>query len=78
MNNIVIEICVGTSCYLLGAQDLIRAVEELPCEQRSHIELRGVTCLKTCGKGPNVRIDGVVVAGMTPERLLTIIQDKLG
>ncbi|WP_245690223.1 NAD(P)H-dependent oxidoreductase subunit E [Sporolituus thermophilus] len=74
----VIEICVGTSCYLLGAQDLIRSIEELPYEQRSRIELRGVTCLKTCGKGPNVRIDGVVAAEMTPERLLSIIQDKLG
>ena len=76
MEPLVVEICAGTSCYLLGSQDLIDAVETLPPEKRSKIELRGITCLKACGRGPNVRIRGVVLSNMTPERLLQILEDN--
>ena len=77
MNRLVIEVCVGTSCYLLGAQDLLQAIEELPAEQLGKVEIIGVTCLKNCGKGPNIRINGTVYSGVTPERLLQVIDDNL-
>lgn len=77
MNRLVIEVCVGTSCYLLGAQDLLQAIEELPAEQQGKVEINGVTCLKNCGKGPNIRINGTVYSGVTPERLLQVIDENL-
>lgn len=77
MNRLLLEICAGTSCYLLGSQDLIDAVETLPPEKRSKIDLRGVSCLKSCGQGPNVRINSVVLSNMTPEHLLQILHDNL-
>lgn len=76
MEQLVVEICAGTSCYLLGSQDLIDAVETLPSEKRAKIDLRGVSCLAACGRGPNVRIKGVVLSNMTPERLLQILEDN--
>lgn len=77
MEQLIVEICAGTSCYLLGSQDLIDALETLPPEKRSKIDLRGITCLKSCGQGPNVRIKGVVLSNMTPDRLLQAIEDNL-
>ncbi|MDU4960665.1 MAG: NAD(P)H-dependent oxidoreductase subunit E [Sporomusaceae bacterium] len=77
MEKLVVEICAGTSCYLLGSQDLIDALETLPQEKRAKIDLRGITCLKACGYGPNVRVKGVVLSNMTPERLLQVIDDNL-
>lgn len=77
MRTLVIEICMGTACHLLGAQDIIDAVETLPAAQRDRIELRGATCLKTCRKGPNVRVNGVVLSEMTPDRMLTVIADNM-
>lgn len=77
MGRLIVEICAGTSCYLLGSQDLIDAIETLPVEKREKIELRGVSCLKACGKGPNVRINHVVLSNMTPERLLQILDDNI-
>lgn len=74
---LLIELCLGTSCHLMGAQDIIDAVETLPADKRARIDLRGVTCLKTCRKGPNVRVNGVILSEMTPERLLAIIADNL-
>lgn len=77
MRTLVIEICMGTACHLLGSQDIMDAVEALPADQRERIELRGATCLKTCRKGPNVRVNGVILSEMTPDRMLTVIADNL-
>lgn len=77
MSSIVVEICMGTSCHLLGAQDLIEALDTLAPEKRSRVELKGATCLKTCRRGPNVRINGVALSEVTPERFLAVIEDYL-
>ena len=77
MNRILeMEICMGTSCHLLGAQDLIDVIETLPAETKAKIVLTGATCLQSCGKGPSIRVNGLVLSNMTPERLLQIIEDN--
>ena len=77
MNLLTLEICVGLSCHLLGAQDLIEAVETLPSDKRCQIDLCEVSCLQHCGKGPNVRMNGNLFPGMTPSRLLDEIEQYL-
>lgn len=77
VSTLLVEICLGTSCHLMGSQDILDAIESLPPDKRGKIDLRGVTCLKTCRKGPNARINGVVLSEMTPERTLAVIEDNL-
>ena len=77
-NLLFIEICTGISCHLLGAQDLIEMLETLPPDKREQIDWREVSCLKHCGRGPNVRINGSAFAEMAPGRLLAIIEQHLG
>ncbi|GBG55099.1 (2Fe-2S) ferredoxin domain-containing protein [bacterium BFN5] len=72
-----IEICMGSACYLLGAQDLLEAIESLSAEKKAKIDLRGATCLKACGSGPNIKIDGVLMSNITPKQLLDIINEKI-
>ena len=74
---LTIEICMGTSCYMLGSQDLLTAIETLPQEMRQWIEVGEVHCFKACGKGPNVRVNGVVLSAMTPEHLVGLIEEYL-
>ena len=45
-NKVLIEICLGTSCHLLGAEDVLDAVKRLPPEKQEKIQLEAVTCLK--------------------------------
>ena len=77
MAKMLLEICIGTSCHLLGSQELLDMVEALPAEEQEQIDLRGVTCLKSCGKGPNIRVNGVVIPNVTPEQLEEIIHDNI-
>ena len=77
MKSIVIEICMGTSCYLLGTQDLLGVIEGLSKERRAKVEVIGATCLNTCGKGPNIKINGIVLSNIMPETLLQILNDNV-
>jgi len=77
MKSLLVEVCIGTSCHLLGAQDLLQAIEEFVPENQAKLDIRGVTCLKTCGRGPNVRIDGQVFTNVTPDYLIAVIQSYL-
>lgn len=77
MKKLRVEVCIGTSCYLLGAQDLIDAIEEMPDSEKEMIDLVGATCLKSCGKGPNVRINGITIPNVTPEHLIEILKDNI-
>ncbi len=77
MKALRVEICVGTSCRLLGSQDLFDAVQALPAGKRERIDLDEAACFKNCRKGPSVRIDGIVLPDMTPDRLMEIIEDRL-
>ncbi len=76
MKKIKLEICQGTSCHLLGSQELLEVVETLPAPRRETIDLCKVDCLKSCRQGPNVRVDGVLVSGLTADRLLGLLEEK--
>ena len=78
MKKVTIEICMGSACYLLGAQELIETIELLPSEVQEKIDLCGSTCLKACGQGPNITVDGELFHNVTPELLQQILQEKLG
>jgi len=76
MKKIELEICQGTSCHLLGSQELLEAVVALPKKWREAIVLKRVDCLKSCRQGPNARVDGVLVSGLTAERLVLLLEEK--
>lgn len=77
MKMVKVEICKGTSCHLLGSQDLIEAVESLPVDRREQIDLGTIDCLKSCRQGPNVRIGGTVFSEMSSEKLLSLLEEKI-
>jgi NADH:ubiquinone oxidoreductase subunit E len=77
MKVLIIEVCMGTACHLMGAQALIDIIENLPEDKRARVDFRGATCLKSCRQGPTVKVNGVVLANMTPDRLQAVIEDNL-
>ena len=65
-DKIKIEICCGTTCYLLGAADLLQLESRLPEEWKDLVDVSAVPCLAACttdnlGGAPFVRIAGMLV-----------------
>lgn len=62
-----LEICAGPNC---GKHTALAAfAEKLSKESGGKIEVKFVPCMRMCGKGPNVRWDGVVYHRASEERI---------
>ncbi len=84
MENVKVEICAGTACYLLGSAGIMGLENRLDEEMRKHVEIELITCLGRCnderiGGSPYVRFNGTEwMANATPDRVLDRIRELLG
>ena len=80
-NKIKVEICLGTTCYVLGSFRLSALEEQLPPELKDRVEVVGCACLDVChdrnyGNAPFVRINGDrIVDNATIEKVIDILRD---
>lgn len=78
---VVITICVGSSCHLRGAPELIRRCTEwISKEKLEHrVSLKGTFCISHCGEGMNFRIgrSKVLTAPSVEEAMRTIVAHLL-
>lgn len=77
---VTISICVGSSCHLKGAYDIIHQCESLIEELglKSQVELRGTFCLGRCTEeGVTVVVDGEVLSGVSPKNFREIFVEKV-
>ena len=63
-----VTVCVGTSCFLRGSQDLLRdllqEVKDRGVQER--VDLRATFCHERCDRGPMVTIAGRFIEHCTP------------
>jgi NADH:ubiquinone oxidoreductase subunit E len=55
----VVTVCVGSSCHIKGARQVIERFSELVKTHglQDRLELKGSFCLERCGEGLNWQID---------------------
>ena len=69
-----VELCWGSSCHVLGAMGVVRAVlDGLGLEGEGdtpdgEVTVRFNTCLGACSQGPVISVDHVLMGGLSPER----------
>ncbi|MCA9066688.1 MAG: bidirectional hydrogenase complex protein HoxE [Planctomycetaceae bacterium] len=74
-------ICTGTACYIKGAGQLVKGVEERyhvkPGQTTSDnsLSVLSARCLGACGLAPAVVIDGRVLGDQTVDELLAEIEE---
>ena len=54
-----VTVCVGSSCHIKGARDVIMRFNEMIKEHdlEDKVELKGSFCMERCGEGFNWQID---------------------
>lgn len=74
---ISVQICTGTTCYVMGASDLLTLEDYIPAHQTQFVKISGSTCLGLCRenrlKPPFVKICGKIMAQATVARVLEAI-----
>ena len=83
MSKIQVKICMGTTCFVMGAAHLQELVELLPEKYPDMVEVSGVTCLELCSQesqytnAPYVMVNDDVIADATVEKVLKHIERLL-
>jgi bidirectional [NiFe] hydrogenase diaphorase subunit len=68
-------VCTGTACYINGAGELLKAIDETArirdgeTTPDNRLSLLTARCLGACGLAPVVVIDEVVVGKIKPEAM---------
>lgn len=82
MNKVDVAICIGTACFVMGANKLQELGDYVPEEWKGFVEIKTQTCLNLCGnneysKAPYVKINGEVLAAANIEKVLRQIEKEL-
>ena len=74
-----VTVCVGSSCHIKGARDVIVSFNKLIKENglESKVGLKGSFCMERCGEGFNWQIDDMPFTSMTVEEAVKIFKEKI-
>lgn len=70
----VLEVCSGPNCG--KRTEIADFVEKKYGKNPKDFTFRYCNCMRQCGKGPNIRWDGKVYNGATPEMVEKLIEGK--
>ena len=75
-----VKVCVGSSCYLKGAERIAAACDEKIKANglENTVSLSGSFCTGRCNReGVTVMVDGEVFTGLTPEKFDAFFTEKI-
>ncbi len=74
-----VSVCVGTSCYLRGSQQLLEKVMTFVMDKnlQDSIEVRATFCFEQCDQGPTVRVGDAILHQCTHERVCQEIMEQI-
>lgn len=76
----IISVCMGTACFVKGAEDILRRIEETygieagETTEDGLFTLRDVRCVGACGLAPVVIVDDKVYGRITPDEIMDILE----
>lgn len=83
MEKINVKVCLGTTCFVMGAAHLQELIEIIPKKFGKLVEVSGHPCLGLCSidweysRAPYVKVNNDVVFEATVEKVLSEIERKL-
>ncbi|AQQ71612.1 NADP-reducing hydrogenase subunit HndC [Limihaloglobus sulfuriphilus] len=74
-----VNVCVGTSCYLRGSQDILNNVTEYVRKKElgDKVNVTATFCYENCGSGPNVRVGDSVLSRCGFDDVVKEIETRL-
>lgn len=82
-DNVMVEICMGTTCYVMGSAQLAGIAERLPEEWKARVTVKGMRCTGACqqagqfGRAPFVRVNGHLISEADEGKVLSAIREAL-
>ncbi|MBR2299864.1 MAG: NAD(P)H-dependent oxidoreductase subunit E [Alphaproteobacteria bacterium] len=83
MAKVKIQICNGTTCFVMGGGNQQALSEILKNKYQDKIEIEAVRCFELCSqkdafsKAPFVKVDGQMIDQANLEKIKKVIEEKL-
>ncbi|MGD1816898.1 MAG: (2Fe-2S) ferredoxin domain-containing protein [Pleomorphochaeta sp.] len=79
MKKVVVELCMGSSCFSRGNSRTLELLESFIKENhyQDRICIKGHLCLGRCSSGPIVKINNKDFENINPACVIDIIQEEL-
>jgi len=80
----VVTVCMGTACYVKGAEEIVSAIEREFNIKRGETTKDGrlslfvTRCIGACAMAPNAIVDGETIGKASPDEVLKKIRAVLG
>ena len=76
---IVVTVCVGSSCHIKGARDIITRFNQFLSEQglTDKVELKGTFCMERCGEGINWKINDEILSSSSVDEAVEVLRQKM-
>lgn len=77
---LIVQICIGSSCYLKGSQKIIELFQKAVEEHNimNNITLAGSFCSGKCNReGVTITVNDEIYTGITPENFKEFFEDKI-
>ncbi len=74
-----VTVCVGSSCHIKGARDVIMRFNEMLKEYdlKDRVELKGSFCMERCGEGFNWQIDDEMFTSSNVEDAVITFKERV-
>ncbi len=81
MNRIKVVVCTGTTCYVMGAGNLLSFKEHLDSDLAERVDIEGSACLELCkndeyGHAPFVKVNDTVIPDATVTKIVEEIRRR--
>ncbi|MBR6099225.1 NAD(P)H-dependent oxidoreductase subunit E [bacterium] len=83
MEKLVVKVCLGTTCFVMGGSNLQELSELVPQKYGDKVEVTGSPCLGLCSikmeyaKAPYVKVGNEVVEDATVEKVIAAIEKHI-
>ncbi len=77
---VTVEICMGTTCYVMGSAQLAGLADRLPEEWKPLVTVKGMRCVGACqqakeyGRAPFVRVNGELISAADEGKVMAAIR----
>ena len=83
MNKVNVTICMGTTCYVMGASALVGLADQLPADLKDRVAIEGAPCLDACkddkfGQAPFVKVNDEIITDADPASVIAAIRKAAG
>ena len=76
---ITVTVCVGSSCHIKGARDMITCFKDFLSKEglQDKVELKGSFCMERCGEGINWKINDEILSSSSVEEGAIVFRKKV-